>query len=306
MSIDKNSKIYLVLPVLAGVFWGTAGVFVRTLSAYGMDPQTMLFTRVVAATLLMGAGLFVYDRELLKIRIKDLGIMFACGVTGTLGLNLCYVRAIEDLSLSLAAVLLALCPVFVIFMAAVIFKEKLTGKKLFCAALALLGCLLVSGILEADGLRWTWPGIFLGLGSAVFYAMYSIVSKITMERGYGVFTIIFYSVFLVAVVLIPFVDWEITGQYIGEKTAGHLVFLAGYALCTSILPYIIFTFALKHAEAGKVSILASGGEPVAAAIMGMLVFAEIPTLLAVAGLIITIAALAILCYAEENENKEAK
>lgn len=297
----KKRNGYLILPVIAGILWGTAGIFVRTLSAYGMDPQTMLFTRVAAATVLMALGLLIYDRQLLKMKIRDIGIMMGCGITGTLGLNLCYVRAIEDLSLSLAAVLLSLCPVFVIFMAAVLFKEKLTKSKIFCTALALAGCLMVSGILEADGLHWTWIGIFLGLGSAVFYAMYSIISKITMGRGYSVFTIIFYSVFFVTIMLLPFVDWGITIGYVSEKTAVHILFLIAYAMCTSILPYMIFTFALKHAEAGKVSILASGGEPVAASIMGMMVFTEMPTVLSTMGLVVTIIALGLLCY---NDGKQ--
>ena len=120
-------KIYLTLPVIAGVMWGSSGIFVRTLTAFGMQPETLMFTRVLFGTLLLGAGMFIYDRNLLKVKFKDLGLMFGCGLTGMLGLNICYIRAIEDLSLSLAAVLLSLCPVFVIFMAAVLFKEKRIG-----------------------------------------------------------------------------------------------------------------------------------------------------------------------------------
>lgn len=300
MAENKHNRIILVLPVVAGVLWGSSGIFVRSLTAFGMDPQTLMFTRVLVGTVLLGAGLFIYDRNLLKVKFKDLGLMLGCGLTGMLGLNLCYIRAIDDLSLSLAAVLLSLCPVFVIFMAAVLFKEKITGKKILCTVMALVGCFLVSGILEADGLSWTWIGIFLGLGSAVFYAMYSIISKITMERGYSVFTIIFYSVLMVLIILAPFADYEIVGNYMGEKTLLRILFLIIYALCTSILPYIIFTYAMQHAETGKVSILASGGEPTAAAIFGMLFFAEIPSVLTIAGLVITIAALAVLCYEEEQ------
>lgn len=300
MAENKHNRIILALPVLAGVLWGSAGTFVRTLSAYGMDPETLMFTRVLFGTLLLGLGLLIYDRNLLKVKFRDLGLMLGCGFTGMLGLNICYIRAVEDLSLSLAAVLLSLCPVFVIFLAAVLFKEKITKKKVMCTVMALVGCFLVSGIMEADGLAWTWTGILLGLGSAIFYAMYSIISKITMERGYSVFTIIFYSVLLVLLLLAPFVDYEMFGNYMEEKTVQHTLFLITYAICTSILPYILFTYAMQHAETGKVSILASGGEPTAAAIFGMLLFAEMPSVLTVAGLVITIAALAILCYEEEK------
>lgn len=296
----STKKIYLALPIIAGVLWGSSGIYIRTLSAFGMNVQTMLFTRVVVGTVLLGVGLFVYDKSLLKVKIKDLWLMLACGLTGMLGLNLCYVQAIEELSLSLAAVLLSLCPVFVIFMAAIIFKEKITKKMVVCAVVALLGCFLVSGIMETDGLSWTWYGIVMGLGSAIFYAMYSIVSKIAMERGYSVFTIIFYSVLMVTFIIGPFADYQVIGAYMSSKVIFRIIFLLGYALCTSILPYIIYTYAMHHVEAGKVSILASGGEPTAAAIFGLLFFAEVPSLLSAAGLVITIAAITVLCREEEK------
>lgn len=43
-------KLILVLPVLAGVLWGSAGVFVRELNDFGMDGYTVLSTRMIVAT----------------------------------------------------------------------------------------------------------------------------------------------------------------------------------------------------------------------------------------------------------------
>lgn len=297
--MENNKKRYLILPVIAGCLWGATGIFVRTLIAYGMDTVTMVFVRMAMSTVILGVGLFIYDKNLLKIKPKDFLLMVGCAVSGMLGLNLCYLKAIEDLSLSLAAVLLSMAPIVVIFLAAILFKEKLTKRKLFCTAMALIGCLMVSGMLEEGGLQWTWLGVFLGLGSAVFYGFYTIISKIAMERGYTVFTIIFYSVVVSAIALIPFADWEMTGQYLSENTLWHIIFLIVYSACTSILPYVVFTIALKHAEAGKVSILASGGEPTAAAIFGLLLFGEVPSVISVAGLVVTIAALALVAKPEE-------
>ena len=59
--------------------------------------------------------------------------------------------------------------------------------------------------------------------------------------------------------------------------------------------YIFITLALLYAEAGMVSILASGAEPVAAVIFGLLFYAEIPTLLMLIGIAVTVFALTILC-----------
>lgn len=58
---------------------------------------------------------------------------------------------------------------FVLGLAAVIFKEKLTKQKIFCAVLALIGCVLSSGVLEEIGsVKWTVFGIFIGVLSAFF------------------------------------------------------------------------------------------------------------------------------------------
>lgn len=56
-----------------------------------------------------------------------------------------------------------------------------------------------------------------------------------------------------------------------------------------------YSIALLYMENGKVSILAGGGEPIAAVVFGVLFFSEIPTILILIGLVITIIALSFLC-----------
>ena len=75
----------------------------------------------------------------------------------------------------------------------------------------------------------------------------------------------------------------------------HLLFLTAHALCISVLPYVFITTAQLYADAGFIYILAAGGEPVAAVIFGMVFYGEMPTLLGLAGMAITITALTVLC-----------
>lgn len=293
-------QIAVILPIAAGILFGAAGVFVRTLSGFGMSNATVLFARVSFATLLMLAFLLVYNRNLLKIKIKDLPVFIGTGILGMMLLNLCYNNAIKDLSLSLAAVLLSTAPIFVIFMAAILFKEKVTGKKIGCMALAIAGCVLASGLLESgNGINISAAGIGFGVASAVFYALYSIFSRIATDRGYHTYTVIFYSVALITIALLPFADLKIMGEFVSVAPAANLLYLCLHSLCTSILPYIFITLALLYVEAGMVSILASGGEPAAAVVFGIIFYAEIPTLLILIGLVMTIAALGILCKSND-------
>ena len=51
------TKLILTMPVLSGIMWGSGGIFVRRFDALGMDNFTMLFTRIIVAVALLGAGL---------------------------------------------------------------------------------------------------------------------------------------------------------------------------------------------------------------------------------------------------------
>ena len=142
-------RILYLLPVLAGVFWGSVGIFVRVLTDFGMDNYTVLGSRMAVASVILFFVIFIYDRELLRIRLRDLGFFLGTGLCGMVGLNYCYNEAINQLTLSLAAVLLSLSPIFVMILSAFLFHEKITLKKVGCTALAIAGCILVSGVLQS-------------------------------------------------------------------------------------------------------------------------------------------------------------
>lgn len=295
----KNS--YYLIPITSGILWGAIGIFVRKLSEAGMDSLTILSVRMSFAAVIMLAVLYLYNKSLLKIKLKDLWLFACCGILGTIGLNYCYNEAIARLPLSLAAVLLSLSPVFVLFWSALLFGERITLKKIGCTVLAVIGCLLVSGILESQGeVSWSFFGVVIGLGAAFFCALYSVFSKFAMAKSYDPFTITFYSLLTAAIVLIPFTDWQTVGRFVSAAPVKGSFFLILHAVCTSVLPYVLYTLALTYVDTGKAAILSAGGEPVAAMIFGLLLFSEQPTLLSVAGLIVTIIALSVLCLPDKK------
>ncbi len=289
-------KLMLIIPVLSGVLWGSAGIFVRTLSAFGFDNFTIITSRFLLAAVILFIGIMAVDRSMLKVRPKDLWIFAMSGIFGMLGLNLCYNQAINQISLSLAAVLLSMSPIFVMILAAMILREKVTGRKIACSALAIAGCVLVSGILESSsGIKVSAYGALAGIAAALFYAIYSIFSKVAMKQHYNVFTITFYSLIAGVILMLPFTDWQIIGKFVAVAPVKDSVFLVLNALCTSVLPYVLFTFSLSYIDAGRVSILAAGGEPSAAMIFGLIFYEEVPSVLSLCGLAVTILALWLLC-----------
>jgi drug/metabolite transporter (DMT)-like permease len=296
-------RLMILIPLIAGIFWGSVPIFVRILTAFGMDDWTILFARVAVATIIMAVFLLIKDRNLLKIHLRDMWLFAGSGIIAMLGLNYCYTESINALSVSLAAVLLGLSPVFVMIFAAILFHERITRLKVICTFFAMVGCFLVSGILESGAMKWSVYGIIIGVLSAVFYALYSIFSKIAMQRQYNVFTITFYSMLVMAIVLLPLTDWDITATYVAAAPVKNTLFMIAHALCCIILPYVLFTWSLNYVDAGKAAILAAGGEPSAAMLFGVIFFNEIPSILGIIGLIITIIAISILCKPESTREE---
>ena len=288
-------RIYNIMPIISGICFGSAGIFVRELSE-NMNSTSIISSRVVIAILLLGLWIAVYHPDYFKIKLKDIWIFVGAGVIGTLGLNIC----------SLSAVLIALSPIFVIIFAFILFHESITKKKIISIILALAGCVLTSGIFENNAsMHWTWIGIFVGSAGAVFYALYSVFSKIGMKRDYQALTITFYSMVAITVVLLPFTQWGHIANYITLNPIRNTLFMVIHSLCTAVCPYAFYTIALDHMDAGKASILCSC-EPVAAMVFGIFFFKEIPTALSIIGLIIVLVALAMLVLPDKNEGFKEK
>ena len=293
-------QIYNIMPIISGICFGSAGIFVRELSE-NMNSTSIISSRILIAILLLGLWIAVRYPMNFRIKLKDSWIFVGAGVLGTLGLNLCYNFSINELSLSLAAVLIALAPIFVMVFAFFMFHEAITAKKVISIILALVGCVLTSGILENNAsMHWSWIGILVGSASAGFYALYSIFSKVGMKKSYPALTITFYSMLAIAVVLLPFTQWDNMAHYIAANPLRNTLFMVMHSLCTAVCPYAFYTVALDHMEAGKASILCSC-EPVAAMVFGLFFFEEIPTVLSVTGLMIVLLALAMLVLSDKSQ-----
>lgn len=297
-------KFVFLLPIIAGILWGSAGVFVRELQSFGMDGFTILSVRMALAVLLMLAGILVSRPTLLRIRLKDLWMFAGCGLLGILGLNYFYNEAVGEISLSLSAILLSMAPVFVIIMSAIVFKESITRRKIICLIAAFVGCAMASGIIEASsggGLTITARGVAMGILSGFFCALYGIFSKIAANKGYGIVTILFYSLLLSSIVLLPLTDWDVAMKFAADEPVNNAAFSVCHSLCTSVMPYLFYSLALIYMENGKVSILAGGGEPLAAVVFGLLLFMEIPSAVNLLGLAVVIVSLSALCI-PDNDN----
>lgn len=261
---------------LAGILWGCIGIFIRNFSVT-MDSMQIVTSRALLTTVLLFFILLIFKRDLLKIKLRDIWCFIGTGVCSIIFFNYCYFRCMNMTSLSVAAVLLYTAPAIVMIISAIVFKEKITVQKISALLLAMLGCVLVSGIVGTKPLI-SKEGIFVGLGAGLGYALYSIFSRAALNRGYKSLTIIFYTFLIALIGLIPLTDWKGLSTEMFASGNDFLYFLL-FAIVSTVLPYIFYTYGLTILSPSKASIMASI-EPIAATIVGFIFFNERPSTVA--------------------------
>ena len=275
----------------AAACWGCIGLFNRPLLNAGIAPENLVVIRNLGGLAVLALFFLCTDRSVFKMKAKHLPIFIATGIISVVLFTLCYFNAQKLCSLSVSAILLYTAPAMVVLMSALVFKEKITGKKLLALALALLGCALVTGVFTG-GLSLTTKGLLFGLGAAFFYALYSIFSRYAIERGYGSWTITFYTFLFCLLASSPLAHWGLIASALSSGVSVPVYALL-MGLLTGFLAYIFYTKGLEGMESSRAGILASV-EPVVGTIIGTLVFHEPLPVQSVLGIALVLGGIVVL------------
>lgn len=283
-------KIAPILILLAGVLWGSMGIFVRTLTVNNLATMEIVFLRAIVTSVVLFVFLLIYNRKLFRIRIKDIWCFIGTGICSIAFFNFCYFKSITLTSMSVAAILLYTAPVIVMVLSFFLFKEQFTKSKVLAVILTFVGCVFVTGVFGQQT-TVTVTGLLIGLGAGLGYALYSIFSRYAIERGYHSLTITFYTFLLAAIATLFLADVTAVGHVV-TKSVPMFVFAIAFGVLCTVIPYLTYTIGLRHVENGRASILASI-EPVMATVFGAVVFREGLTLSGIIGIILVIIALVI-------------
>ncbi len=296
----KTRALSVVLVLAAGCMWGCMGLLVRPLNEIGLVTMDICFLRGFVTFAVMLAGLLLFDRKALRIRLRDIWCFVGTGALSVSFFNFCYFKTITLTSLSVAAVLLYTAPAFVMVMSFFLFKENMTRIKVLALIVAFAGCVLVSGIGTGDS-GMTGMGILVGLGAGFGYALYSIFGRYALQRDYSSLTITFYTFLFATVATMFLVDVpsiiNIVESY--PRIGAYGVFMI---LFVTLFPYLCYTKGLSGMENGTASVIASI-EPVVATALGILIYKEEMTFVNAFGMILVVASIVMLNI---NENKGKK
>ena len=84
--------------ILAGILWGIIGIFVKSLGDSGLSAFDMMLVRSFFALIIIFIFLFIWDREKLKINLKDIWIFMCLGIVSFFMYGVLYFITIEKTS----------------------------------------------------------------------------------------------------------------------------------------------------------------------------------------------------------------
>ena len=294
--VEKKGALGNILIIIAGLFWGSMGIFVRHLNGLGFTSIQVACLRLVMAGVLFALILLIKDPKGFRINVRDIPLFLALGLVSILFFTCCYFTAIRLMTMSTAAILLYTSPIWVMILAIIFLKEKVTSKKIIALVLAFAGCVLVSGF----GGKVSIIGILVGLGSGLGYGLYSIFGTFALKK-YSPLTVTCYT-FLIAglgsIVVSNPVDLAAKISAADNKLA-----LFGFVLLTSVVtavkPFLLYTLGLNMTTAGKAAVLATV-EPAAATLFGFFVMKETVGPAAIAGIALVFATIIILSVGKKE------
>ena len=168
-----------------------------------------------------------------------------------------------------------------------IFKEQLTVKKGLCAAVSIIGMVLVSGVIgNNDAPNGNIQGELLGLGAALFYAAVVIMNKLTPETDqYQGTSVVLLSAGLV---MLPYL-FLTNGFSTGEISVSSLILLIILGVVHTGVAYTLYFSSMYGLRAQTIAVF-SYIDPVSALLFSAFLLNEPLTMLAAAGAVMIIGA----------------
>lgn len=269
---DKQKGVAYI--IIAALCFSFMNAFVR-LAGDVPSIQKSFFRNIVA--FVFALIIIIKNKGSFKIEKGNFKFLFLRSFFGTIGI-LCNFYAVDHLVISDASLLNKMSPFFAIIFSFLILREKTTLKQAAVVIGAFLGSLLIikPSFANADFLP-SLVGLCGGMGAGIAYTMVRILGK----RGqHGSFVVLFFSGFS-SLVTLPFLIFD---YHYMNLTQVAMLFLAGLSAAGG---QFSITAAYMHAPAKEISVY-DYSQIVFSAILGILMFAQVPDYLSVLGYIVII------------------
>jgi drug/metabolite transporter (DMT)-like permease len=252
-----------------------------------MQPAAILFFRAEIASIVFASIVALRRGSIKRIAKKDILTLFILGIINIPINQFLFFTAISLTTAPNVALAYALSPVFVFGIAAIFFKEKVSPLKIVGIITAISGTIM---ILSERGIGFHsqyFVGNILALTASISWAFYTVLGKnFTMKYGAiysnSLTSIIGFFVFIPIFFILPESKSMVEPSVINWFQVFYL------AIISSVVSYILWYWALKRADASKVSVF-NNIQPILTTVLAVLFFGQELTLIFIIGGLITLA-----------------
>ena len=271
MKTEQNKGYMMIL--LAGVLWGSMGLFSTMMTNAGMDTGSVAFFRVLASSVMLALLLIIKGKGVSLFHISKRGLI-SCALIGLFSqafFNICYMSTIKHGGMATAAVFLYTSPVFVAIMSRLFFHEALTRNKILAIVINIVGCMLAVTGGDFSDVKISGYVVLVGVLAGFTYALLPVLSRTGADKE-DPFTAAFYGQ-LFGMILLFFMIRPYNG--IGcELTPTVILAIVGIGIFPSALAYSAYYTGLSRIkETSKVPVFASV-ETIVAALIGYIAFGQ--------------------------------
>lgn len=285
--------------IAAMLIFGSIGLFVRNINL--SSGQIALARGAIGCCFLMIAGLISRNKPSWKTIRSKLILLLLSGAA--IGFNwVLLFQAYRYTTIANVSLSYYFAPVFVMFLSALLFKERLSAVKLLCMSAAVAGMFMIIGTGSVKGKNHI-TGIAYGLGAAVFYAGAVIINKFLKELNRMETSII--QLGMASLVLLPYILATEKIEIFKLDIKSGLLLISVGIIHTGIA-YLLYFTALSRLSGQTIAIL-SYIDPISAVIFASIIFSEPMTLIQIlGGLLVLGASLTSEMYDNRRENLSNK
>ncbi|WP_233079123.1 DMT family transporter [Rheinheimera soli] len=255
-----SSYRYFYMAALAAAMMGTIGLIARYSA---VDPASLTFYRLGLGAVILALYLAVTGQLRLlagkpPVLVLVNGILLASFI-------LCFLSAIQTISLTLAILLVYLAPALSAILAHFLFAERLTSRTLFLIMLAFFGFFMLQEF-QFDSRVEQQQGLWYALASLITYTAFILLNK-KVPDAVPLYHKSFYQLLVGSLCVLPLVanqPWPEADQWLWLVIAG---------LFPGFLALVFALQAIQHLPTRVFGTLAYL-EPVVVIIAAWLLFAE--------------------------------
>jgi drug/metabolite transporter (DMT)-like permease len=252
--IDANRPrpaVLFSLVTLMLVFW-TINFIVGKITLRHFPVVTLVSFRLVLASIVMTL-IYVATPRKTRFDRRDGPLFIILGIVGVILNQGGFTYGLNFTTAGHSAIIIAIAPVIVLILARAVGLETLSRRKAIGISLCFIGALVLAAEngFTAIGSQ-TLKGDLITLQSVLGYSIFVIMAK-RVEHKYDTVTLNFFNFLVAGIILLPLaireglrLDWQSVGW------TGWLG-LAFMSICSSVISYLIYYWALRHMEASRLA-----------------------------------------------------